>query len=79
MILQYQGIEEKVAADVNSIDEVIYLIEFIDNIKKPEQKLEELVNKIEHAKTRKDFLDDLFIDLEEVEFLRYLNMLTYPK
>lgn len=53
MIVQYQGIEEKVAADVNSIDEVIYLIEFIDNIKKPEQKLEELVNKIEHAKTRK--------------------------
>jgi len=55
------------------------LIEFIDNIKKPEQKLEELVNKIEHAKTRKDFLDDLFIDLEQVEFSRYLNMLTYPK
>lgn len=67
------------SSEVNSIDEVIYLIEYIDNIKKPEQKLEELQNKLEVAKTRKEFIDELYIKLEETDFLRYLNMLTYPK
>ena len=79
ILLQYQNIENKVSEDVNSIDEVIFLIEFIDNIKKPEQKLEELLGKLEQAKIRKDFIDNLFIDLEEPDFLRYLDLLTYPK
>lgn len=64
---------------MTSIDEVIFLIEFIDNIKKPEQKLEELLSKLDQAKIRKDFIDDLFIALEETDFLKYLNLLTYPK
>lgn len=64
---------------MSSIDEVIFLIEFIDNIKKPEQKLEELMSKLDQAKIRKDFIDDLFITLEETDFLKYLNLLTYPK
>lgn len=67
------------SADVSSIDEVIYLIEFIDNIKKPEQKLEELHSKLELAKGRKDFIDDLFIYLNEEDFAKYLDLLTYPK
>lgn len=67
------------SGEVNSIDEVIYLIEFIDNIKKPEQKLEELLNKLEQAQKRKEFIDNLFIPLGDDEFLKYLNLLTYPK
>jgi hypothetical protein len=58
---------------------VIYLIEFIDNIKKPEQKLEELLSKLELAKGRKDFIDDLFIHLNDEDFHKYLDLLTYPK
>lgn len=77
--MQYQNIEDKVSGDVNSIDEVIYLIEFIDNIKKPEQKLEELTNKLELAKQRKEFIDSLYITLNNEDFLKYLNLLTYPR
>lgn len=66
-------------AEVNSIDEVIYLIEFIDNIKKPEQKLEELQGKLELAKDRKEFIDELYIDLNQPDFMKYLQLLTYPK
>lgn len=64
---------------MSSIDEVIYLIEFIDNIKKPEQKLEELLGKLELAKIRKNFIDDLFINLSIEDFKKYLDLLTYPK
>ena len=79
ILVQYQNIQQKVSAEVNSIDEVIYLIEFIDNIKKPEQKLEELLGKLELAKDRKQFIDDLFIPLDETDFTKYLDLLTYPK
>lgn len=79
ILAQYQNIQEKVSGEVNSIDEVIYLIEFIDNIKKPEQKLEELNSKLETAKQRKEFIDELYIKLNEEDFLKYLNLLTYPK
>ena len=78
-MLQYQNIEDRVSGDVNSIDEVIYLIEFIDDIKKPEQKLEELTNKLELAKQRKEFIDNLYITLNNEDFLKYLNLLAYPK
>ena len=55
------------------------MIEFIDNIKKPEQKLEDLQGKLELAKNRKEFIDDLYIKLEDEDFLKYLDLLTYPK
>lgn len=79
ILLQYEAIEQRVSSDSNSIDEVIYLIEYIDNIRKPGKKLEELQNKIDQAKQRKDFLDDLFIDLEEEDFSNYLRLLVYPR
>lgn len=55
------------------------MIDYIDNIRKPGKQLEELQGKIDHAKLRKDFLDDLFIDLSEEDFTDYLNLLVYPR
>jgi hypothetical protein len=64
---------------VQSIDDVIHLIDFIDNIQKPEQKLEELYDKLLFIKNRKEFIDNLFIALSPDDFDTYLNLLTYPK
>jgi len=78
--VQYEVIEQRVSStEDNPIDEVIYLIEFIDTIRKPDQKLEELQGKLELAKIRKEFIDDLYVPLSHEDFLKYLNLLTYPK
>ena len=78
--MQYEVIEQRVSStEDNPIDEVIYLIEFIDTIRKPDQKLEELQGKLELAKIRKEFIDDLYVPLSHEDFLKYLNLLTYPK
>jgi len=39
---EYSLIRNKVDAQVDSIDEVIYLIEYIESLQKPNSKLEEL-------------------------------------
>jgi hypothetical protein len=72
-------LKNKVQGDVKTIDDVIHLIEFIDEIQKPEQKLEELLDRISVVKTRKEFLDDLIIRLSIDDFDKFLYLLTYPK
>ena len=75
---QYEIINDKLKEEANSIDEVIHLIEFIDNIQKPEQRLEELENHLNIVKMRKDFLDRLYIPLDPSDFDSYLRLLTFP-
>lgn len=56
---QYNLVEKRATDKASTIDEVILLIEFIENIQKPDELLDELEDSMEELKTRKNFIDDL--------------------
>lgn len=56
---QYELVEKKATDKATTIDDVILLIEFIENIQKPDELLDELETMMEDVKLRKAFIDDL--------------------
>lgn len=57
-------VEKKATDKATTIDDVILLIEFIENIQKPDELLDELETMMEEVKLRKSFIDDLSLKLE---------------
>jgi hypothetical protein len=62
---QFEIIQLKAMAQVDNIDEVIHLIDYIDKIQKPDDILEELDGFLEVIKSRKNFIDGLYLHLED--------------
>lgn len=75
---QYELVEKKATDRASTIDDVILLIEFIENIQKPDELLDELETMMEELKLRKAFIDDLRLKLESGDFEKYLHLFSYP-
>lgn len=56
-------VEKRATEKASTIDDVIVLLEFIENIQRPEDLLEELETQLEELKSRKNFIDDLALAL----------------
>ena len=75
---QFEVIEKKSTEIVETIDEVIMLIDYIEKIQKPDDLLDELENFLDVIKNRKDFIDTLSLRLIDSDFEKYLNLFSYP-
>jgi len=75
---QFEVIERKSTEEVETIDEVIHLIDYIDKIQKPDDLMDELENFLDVIKNRKDFIDTLSLKLVDTDFMKYLNLFSYP-
>ena len=64
--------------NVETIDDVIHLIDYIEKIQKPDDLLDELENFLDVIKTRKDFIDTLQLRLLDSDFEKYLKLFSYP-
>ena len=71
-------VERKATDKATTIDDVILLIEFIENIQKPDELLDELETMMEDVKMRKSFIDDLSLKLESQDFEKYLHLFSFP-
>ncbi len=61
-------IEKRANEKAKTIDDVIVLLEFIENIQRPEDLLEELETQLEELKARKNFIDDLTLPLISADY-----------
>ena len=75
---QFEVIEKKATEKVETIDEVIHLIDYIDKIQKNDDMMTELENYLDVIKNRKDFIDTLQLRLLDSDFQKYLNLFSYP-
>ena len=75
---QFEVIEKKSTEKVETIDEVIHLIDYIDKIQKNDDMMTELENYLDVIKNRKDFIDTLQLRLLDSDFQKYLNLFSYP-
>lgn len=71
-------LEQKISEDAKSIDEVILLLEYIDVIKRPENKVDEISTGIYLLRKRMEFIDQIQIMLKSEDYLRFLNLLIWP-
>ena len=75
---QFEIIEKKTVENVQTIDEVIYLIDYIDKIQRSDDLLDELENFLDVVKNKKEFIDSLQIRLLDSQFEKYLRLFSYP-
>ena len=72
-------IQNKLNEPVRSIDDVILLLDYIEQLKKPDSKVDELAEQIEGLKERMEFIMDIKVQLKTEEFMQYLNILNWPR
>jgi hypothetical protein len=60
---QFEIIEKKALEEAVTIDDVIFLIDYIDKIQKPDDLMDELENYLDVVKNKKTFIDTLQIRL----------------
>ncbi len=75
---QYDMVERRAAERVSTIDDVIVLLEFIENIQRPEDLLEELESELEDLKARKNFIDDVALALVSSDYEKFLHLFSFP-
>jgi hypothetical protein len=75
---QYDMVEKRATEKANTIDDVIVLLEFIENIQRPEDLLEDLETQLEELKSRKNFIDELALPLVSSDFEKLLHLLSFP-
>jgi|LauGreDrversion4_2_1035121.scaffolds.fasta_scaffold395360_1 hypothetical protein len=75
---QYDMVEKRATEKANTIDDVIVLLEFIENIQRPEDLLEDLETQLEELKARKNFIDELALPLVSSDFEKLLHLLSFP-
>jgi|LauGreDrversion4_2_1035121.scaffolds.fasta_scaffold18480_2 hypothetical protein len=75
---QYDMVEKRATDRAATIDDVILLIEFIENIQKPDELLDDLEHQMEELKTRKNFIDDLYLRLIDSDYEKYLKLFSFP-
>jgi hypothetical protein len=54
------------------------LLDYIEVVKRPESKVDELSEYIQNLKTKMEFILELEITLEGDSFRSYLNLLRWP-
>jgi hypothetical protein len=75
---QYDMVEKRANEKASTIDDVIVLLEFIENIQRPEDLLEELEGQLEELKVRKNFIDDLSLALLSSDYEKFLHLFSFP-
>lgn len=75
---QYDMVEKRATEKASTIDDVIVLLEFIENIQRPEDLLEELETQLEELKSRKNFIDDLALALISADYEKFLHLFSFP-
>ena len=75
---QFQGMEHKVNAFHDTIDEIIAQIDYVSALYKDGSVIDGLAEDVEAISSEKDFLDSLRLRLQPDAFMRYLRMHTYP-
>ena len=71
-------VEKRATEKAKTIDDVIVLLEFIENVQRPEDLLEELETQLEELKSRKNFIDDLSIALISSDYEKFLHLFSFP-
>ena len=69
----------KLNVKVESIDDAVYMLDFIELIRQPENKIEEIEAEIRNMRIIKEFLDANDIMVESKSFMNYLHLLNWPR
>ncbi|CDW77756.1 dynein heavy chain axonemal [Stylonychia lemnae] len=76
---EINSVKSKLEEKVQSIDDVILLLDYIEVIKRPDNKVDELSIKIDELKLRMIFILNIKINLKSDDYMLYLNMLNWPR
>lgn len=76
---EFAVINNKVGQHVATIDDVIHLLEYIDHIQKPNQKIDLLSHDIQFLKTRFDFVVKAALTVPDEEMQNYYELLNTPR
>lgn len=79
IIEEFGVINGKVGQHVATIDDVIHLLEYIDHIQKPNQKIDLLTHDIQFLKTRFDFVVKAALQIPDQEMQNYYELLNTPR
>jgi hypothetical protein len=73
------GVRGKLDMDVNSIDEVIMLLDYIDSLKKQDNKIGEISIMIDVLAKRMDYIESVKILFPDVQYAEFLNIRNWPR
>lgn len=68
----------KLEEPAESIDDVMMLLDYIEIVRRPESKLDELSHAIRFLKGKMDYILELEIAFQGGEFEAYLDLLKWP-
>ena len=74
-----RSVTGKLESAAKSIDEVIQLLDYIEVIRRPDNKVAEIAASIRELKQRMEFVLELKVALKSEEYTQYLQMLNWPK
>ena len=72
-------LRNKLNVEVESIDDAVYMLDFIELIKQPDNKISEIEAEIRNMRIIKEFLDGIEIMVESKSFMNYLYLLNWPR
>lgn len=78
IIHEIKVVRNKLEEEAESIDEVMMLLDYIEIVKRPESKIDELTSSIRNLKQKMDYILELEITFEGHEFQTYLALLHWP-
>lgn len=77
--LEKEQLQRKVDAPAENIDDVIMLLDFIDNLKEDQSRIDEIGGQINGMKNKMDDVEDLEICFEDSAYMEYLHARNWPR
>jgi hypothetical protein len=79
IVLERNQVSGKLEEDSNSIDDVIMLLDYIEELKNDDSKIEDIRVMIEALNVRMEYTERLEIIFENGEYLEFLHLRNWPK
>jgi len=77
--IEIAAVTGRLKEDVQSIDDVIMLLSYIDTLKRQDNKVEEIHEMVSHLKEHMDYIESLKIMFEDDMYQTYLEIRNWPR
>ena len=73
------GVRGKLDMEVESIDDVIMLLDYIDSLKKQDNKIGDISIMIDELAKRMDYIEGVKILFPDIQYSEFLNIRNWPR
>ena len=72
-------VKGKLDMDVDSIDDVIMLLDYIDALKNQDNKIRDIIHLIDQLARRMEYIENVQVIFPDEQFVDYLKIRMWPK